>query len=129
MERNNSNKKEVFQDVSEPNWDEDSIYHELQEEMVEEVEEIDVLEPDYMDESLFPSYHRGRQPTKVMDATQIYLSEIGFSPLLSAEEEVYYAKLALKGEEAARKKMIESNLRLVVKISRRYLNRGLPLLD
>lgn len=66
---------------------------------------------------------------KSSDATQIYLSEIGFSPLLSAEEEVYYSKRALSGDEDARKKMIESNLRLVVKISRRYLNRGLPLLD
>ncbi len=66
---------------------------------------------------------------KSLDATQIYLNEIGFSPLLSAEEEVYYARKALKGEEAARKRMIESNLRLVVKISRRYVNRGLALLD
>lgn len=72
---------------------------------------------------------RSGESRKVMDATQIYLSEIGFSPLLSAEEEVYYARLAQKGEEAARKKMIESNLRLVVKISRRYINRGLSLLD
>ena len=63
------------------------------------------------------------------DATQIYLNEIGFSPLLSAEEEVYFARLALKGNHDARRRMIESNLRLVVKISRRYLNRGLPLLD
>ncbi|MGB3611543.1 MAG: RNA polymerase sigma factor RpoS [Cellvibrio sp.] len=66
---------------------------------------------------------------KTLDATQLYLNEIGFSPLLSAEEEVYYARKALKGEEAARKRMIESNLRLVVKISRRYVNRGLALLD
>ena len=66
---------------------------------------------------------------KTMDATQLYLSEIGFSPLLSAEEEVYYSRLALKGDEAGRKRMIESNLRLVVKISRRYVNRGLTLLD
>ena len=66
---------------------------------------------------------------KTLDATQIYLNEIGFSPLLSAEEEVYFARKALKGEEAARKRMIESNLRLVVKISRRYVNRGLALLD
>lgn len=70
-----------------------------------------------------------RSMDKVMDATQIYLSEIGFSPLLSAEEEVMYSKRALQGDEQARKKMIESNLRLVVKIARRYLNRGLPLLD
>lgn len=66
---------------------------------------------------------------KTLDATQIYLNEIGFSPLLSAEEEVYFARKSLAGEEAARKRMIESNLRLVVKISRRYVNRGLALLD
>jgi len=64
-----------------------------------------------------------------LDATRIYLSEIGYSPLLSAEEEVYFARLAQKGEEAARKRMIESNLRLVVKIARRYMNRGLAFLD
>jgi RNA polymerase nonessential primary-like sigma factor len=63
------------------------------------------------------------------DATRLYLSEIGFSPLLTAEEEVYFARRARSGDEAARKRMIESNLRLVVKISRRYMNRGLPLLD
>jgi RNA polymerase nonessential primary-like sigma factor len=66
---------------------------------------------------------------KTLDATQIYLNEIGFSPLLSAEEEVFFARKALKGDDAARKRMIESNLRLVVKISRRYVNRGLALLD
>jgi RNA polymerase nonessential primary-like sigma factor len=64
-----------------------------------------------------------------LDATQIYLSEIGFSPLLTAEEEVYFSRLSLKGDEPSRKRMIESNLRLVVKIARRYNNRGLPLLD
>ena len=63
------------------------------------------------------------------DATRLYLSEIGFSPLLTAEEEVYFARKALKGHEPSRRRMIESNLRLVVKIARRYLNRGLPLLD
>ncbi len=63
------------------------------------------------------------------DATRLYLKEIGFSPLLSAEEEVYYSRRARKGDEASRKRMIESNLRLVVKISRRYMNRGLALLD
>jgi len=66
---------------------------------------------------------------KNMDATQIYLGEIGAAPLLSAEEEVYFARKSLKGCKASRSRMIESNLRLVVKISRRYLNRGLPLLD
>ncbi|AHF02913.1 RNA polymerase sigma factor [Marichromatium purpuratum 984] len=63
------------------------------------------------------------------DATRLYLNEIGGSKLLTAEEEVYYARLAQAGDNAARQRMIVSNLRLVVKIARRYLNRGLPLLD
>ena len=67
--------------------------------------------------------------SKNLDATQLYLGEIGFSPLLSAEEEVYFSRRALKGDEASRKRMIVSNLRLVVKIARRYNNRGLALLD
>ncbi|MFQ3200782.1 MAG: RNA polymerase nonessential primary-like sigma factor, partial [Zhongshania sp.] len=73
--------------------------------------------------------NRARRQSTDLDATQMYLSEIGFSPLLSAEEEVHFARLARKGDDAGRKRMIESNLRLVVKISRRYLNRGLSLLD
>ncbi|MCL7462075.1 RNA polymerase sigma factor RpoS [Pseudomonas sp. NW5] len=64
-----------------------------------------------------------------LDPTQLYLNEIGFSPLLSAEEEVHFARLARKGDAAGRRRMIESNLRLVVRIARRYHNRGLSLLD
>lgn len=64
-----------------------------------------------------------------LDATRMYLGEIGYSPLLTAKEEVYYARLALNGEESARNRMVECNLRLVVKIARRYMNRGLTLLD
>ena len=63
------------------------------------------------------------------DPTRLYLKEIEISALLTAEEEVYYARLSLKGDTKARDKMIECNLRLVVKIARRYMNRGLALLD
>ena len=63
------------------------------------------------------------------DATRVYLNELSRSKLLTADQEKFYGKRALKGDREARKVMIESNLRLVVKISRRYLNRGLPLLD
>lgn len=70
-----------------------------------------------------------RKVEKSLDVTQLYLNEIGYSPLLTADEEKHYARLALSGDEAGRKRMIESNLRLVVKISRRYINRGLTLLD
>src|SRR5210317_2340939 len=66
---------------------------------------------------------------QVLDPTRQYLDEIGISPLLTADEEKMYARRAQNGDESARQRMIESNLRLVVKISRRYINRGLPLLD
>ena len=71
----------------------------------------------------------GAFPQTHLDATRMYLNEIGFSPLLTAEEEVFYGRKVQAGDEDARKRMIESNLRLVVKIARRYMNRGLPLLD
>ena len=63
------------------------------------------------------------------DVTQIYLHEIGLNPLLSPQEELRYARLAAKGDFAARQKMIERNLRLVVNIAKHYLNRSVPLLD
>ncbi len=69
------------------------------------------------------------QNDNTFDATRVYLNELGKSKLLTADEEKHYGKRALDGDEEARRIMIESNLRLVVKISRRYLNRGLPLLD
>ena len=76
-----------------------------------------------------PKQHKYIDYTRALDATQLYLNEIGFSPLLTPQEEVHFARLAQKGDPAGRKRMIESNLRLVVKIARRYINRGLSLLD
>ena len=52
---------------------------------------------------------------RALDATQLYLGESGYSPLLSAEEEVFFARRALRGDIPSRQRMIESNLRLVVK--------------
>ncbi|MDK9719056.1 MAG: sigma-70 family RNA polymerase sigma factor [Trichlorobacter sp.] len=63
------------------------------------------------------------------DPVKIYLRDIQRTPLLNAEEEKALARKVEQGDRAARNKMIESNLRLVVKISKRYLNRGLPFLD
>jgi RNA polymerase nonessential primary-like sigma factor len=74
-------------------------------------------------------YAAGEVPDSQLDATRLYLNEIGYSKLLTAEEEVHYARLAQKGDASARRRMIECNLRLVVKIARRYMNRGLALLD
>src|SRR5512136_1531211 len=63
------------------------------------------------------------------DAIKLYLREIQRSKLLTADEEKELAGRIAKGDKAARDKMIESNLRLVVKIAKRYINRGLPFLD
>ncbi|MBC8017760.1 MAG: sigma-70 family RNA polymerase sigma factor, partial [Verrucomicrobia bacterium] len=63
------------------------------------------------------------------DAIKIYLRDIQRTPLLTADLEKEVARQIEKGDMAARNKMIESNLRLVVKIAKRYINRGLPFLD
>jgi len=102
----------------------------------DEVDNIEVNE-NIKDDELLEENEKNKAETwsnqeevsKTLDATQLYLSEIGYSPLLTAEEEVHFARRALKGCEASRKRMIVSNLRLVVKIARRYNNRGLALLD
>lgn len=91
--------------------------------------EVDVPATKVVEEKPEVYESKRRENDKPHDPTQIYLKEIGFSPLLTAEEEVYYGRLAKKGDPQARKKMIESNLRLVVKIARRYYNRGLEFSD
>lgn len=63
------------------------------------------------------------------DATTLYLNEIGFRSLLTAEQELLLAKEVSEGNAESKKKMIESNLRLVVAIAKRYQGRGLSLLD
>ena len=65
----------------------------------------------------------------VVDPVRMYLREIGRIPLLKAEEEVSLAQRIEKGSLAAKKKLAESNLRLVVSIAKRYVGRGLTLLD
>ena len=101
----------------------------------DELENIDMAEQakneftEENDDNQADTWLNQEEVAKNLDATQLYLSEIGYSPLLTAEEEVHFARRALKGCEASRKRMIVSNLRLVVKIARRYNNRGLALLD
>ena len=97
----------------------------LDEDLDDEIDEVKAPSAKAADTEVLPI----SSEFKVMDATQLYLSEIGYSPLLTASEEVYYSRRSQRGDEVSRKRMIESNLRLVVKISRRYNNRGLSLLD
>src|SRR5574344_775450 len=99
-------------------------------EIDEELEPVEgLIEVDDTEDSVPAELATAEAQRVSMDVTQLYLGEIGFSPLLTAEEEVFLARKALRGDLPARKRMIESNLRLVVKIARRYNNRGLALLD
>ena len=122
-------------DQREPDEKNDSLMESVEVEVLPDTDEDEILleEDDAIDDSIEEEdevqYEPGAIPDGQLDATRLYLSEIGFSPLLTADEEKHYSRLALKGDETARKKMIECNLRLVVKIARRYLNRGLALLD
>jgi len=75
-----------------------------------------------------PRTMREARPAE-LDVMQIYLRDIEYRPLLTPDEERKFARLARAGDEGGRQRMIECNLRLVVKIARRYMNRGLPLLD
>ena len=65
----------------------------------------------------------------VTDPVRMYLKEIGKVPLLSAEEEIEYARRMDEGDEEARKRLAEANLRLVVSIAKRYVGRGMQFLD
>lgn len=64
-----------------------------------------------------------------MEALRTYLKEIKNIPLLTPEEEIELSKKVKKGNERARKKMIQANLRLVINIAKRYMHLGIPLLD
>lgn len=113
----------------EPSREPEDLSEEIESE-VESQADADDSEDEDSDSAFEKALNREeKSPQKSLDATQIYLNEIGFSPLLTPEEEVYFGRLTRKGDPQGRARMIESNLRLVVKISRRYLNRGLTLLD
>ena len=72
---------------------------------------------------------KNHRTSSTSDSTQLYLNALDKSDLLTAEEEIHFGRLVQQGDQPARQRMIESNLRLVVKISRRYMHRGLPMLD
>lgn len=88
----------------------------------EEMEEEEEIAVDPMDLSV-------PDGISLADPIRMYLKEIGKIPLLSTEEEIELAKRMEKGDEEARKKLAEANLRLVVSIAKRYAGRGMQFLD
>lgn len=96
---------------------------------LDEVEEPQVFPDDESAEASLDEELPATELEHFDDAIKIYLRDIQRTPLLNAESEKELARKVEKGDKAARNAMIESNLRLVVKIAKRYINRGLPFLD
>jgi RNA polymerase primary sigma factor len=91
--------------------------------------EFDQAELDHSEETDLSRVARMVDEASVDDAVRLYLRQIGEVPLLTGAQEVELARAIEDGSEQARRHMIEANLRLVVSIAKRYVNRGMPLLD
>jgi len=96
----------------------------LEDANIDDLEKIDKFDEEYEDDDL--SMLKG---VAVDDPVRMYLKEIGKIPLLTSEEEIELAKRMQEGDEEAKKKLAEANLRLVVSIAKRYVGRGMLFLD
>ena len=113
------------------------VYEGLETANIDIIEEIDSEEPEIdeleeiEEEIKITEVENLEVPdgVSVDDPVRLYLKEIGKIPLLSAEEEMQYAKQMMDGDEKARKKLSEANLRLVVSIAKKYVGRGMLFLD
>jgi len=111
--------------VGEHELDEDEVarvYEQLEERNIE-------LSDDCGHESADSTYVNGALAVATTDALQLFLNEAGRWPLLTKEEEVELAKRIERGDAEAKERMINSNLRLVVSIAKKYQGHGLSLLD
>ncbi len=95
---------------------------ELEEPNFEDLEEVEEIKLEDIDVNNFDGVN-------VEDPVRMYLREIGKIPLLNYEEELELAKKVLEGDEEAKQKLAESNLRLVVSIAKKYVGRGMLFLD
>ncbi|SHJ75458.1 RNA polymerase, sigma 70 subunit, RpoD [Hespellia stercorisuis DSM 15480] len=109
-----TNNIDVLRITGDTEDDDDDIEIVISEEDEVDVEKIDLSVPDGI---------------SIEDPVRMYLKEIGKVPLLSAEEEISLAKRMEEGDEEAKKRLAEANLRLVVSIAKRYVGRGMLFLD
>lgn len=109
-------------DVVGDKTDDDDVV--LEDANIDNLEKIDKFDEEYEDDDL--SMLKG---VAVDDPVRMYLKEIGKIPLLTSEEEIELAKRMQEGDEEAKKKLAEANLRLVVSIAKRYVGRGMLFLD
>ncbi|MGC9046773.1 MAG: sigma-70 family RNA polymerase sigma factor [Minisyncoccia bacterium] len=110
----------------------DKIYDRLDKEGIQVKESAPIINLDNKEEVSLAELQKATEiDENLPDAVQMYLKEIGKTPLLSSEEEKELAKRIEMGDEKARKKLIQANLRLVVSLAKRYVNRShyLNILD
>jgi len=112
----------------------DSLYNEMTEQSIELVISEEPTTDDFSDEWVAEDEEVVIEPNVYLDdvsddSVRLYLREIGKIPLLTAQEELALAHRVVAGEKRAKDKMAEANMRLVVSIAKRYVGRGLDLLD
>ena len=115
--------EEAFRELGMPDFEIHALYEELEERGIalhEECARQDVAAP---------VYANGEMAVATADSLQLFLNEMGRYQLLTAAEEVELAKRVERGDQEAKNRMINSNLRLVVSIAKKYQGHGLPLLD
>ncbi len=125
---------EILEAMGEIEFDPDQIeklYDSMESMGVEIVEGIDDVSTDdaSTDDKHAPLGLVSSEASTTDDPVKVYLKEIGTVPLLSTEEEIKLAKRINEGDENAKKRLSEANLRLVVSIAKRYLGRGMHFLD
>ncbi len=113
----------------------DKLYEQLEANNIQVVDDFSTVSLDDLDFSLdSPETEETEAPTStdqvaIDDPVKVYLKEIGRVPLLTPEEETALAMRIIDGDEAAKKRLSEANLRLVVSIAKRYVGRGMQFLD
>lgn len=124
---------EILEAMGEMDFDPDQIeklYDSMESLGVEIIEGLDDTDSDgAIHGSGVPSSGAVAEASTTDDPVKVYLKEIGMVPLLSADEEIELAKRIQNGDEKAKKRLSEANLRLVVSIAKRYLGRGMHFLD
>ncbi len=125
--------KEILDALGELDFDPEQIekfYDTLESQGVEIVEDFDEMQLDENDLVKAGEVElEGGEGITIDDPVKVYLKEIGRVPLLTPEEEVDLAVRITNGDDAAKKRLSEANLRLVVSIAKRYLGRGMQFLD
>src|ERR671936_3033937 len=114
---------ELFEPLRLDPLETDAVFREL------EQRGIEVLEPTADPREAPPPPPQPIQQETTTDALQLFLRDAGRHPLLTAAQEVVFAKRIERGDLQAKQTMIQSNLRLVVSIAKNYRNQGLPFLD